>query len=251
MTAQFIAGFLILDKSTGISSMKALARVRILARDTAKGAKSGHAGTLDPLASGVLVIGIGRPATRLLSRIVGASKRYRTEIDFSGFTASDDLESEIEPVSIGTPPSEDMVQSALRQFEGDIMQAPPAFSAIKVNGKRAYQLARENKLDSLPARPIKVHALSLVKYSWPHATIDIHCGKGFYVRSLARELGTALGTGGHCQSIRRTAVGPFALEQARTLSELPDSITPGDLVGIDQAISMLEDDIDVRGDDLD
>ncbi len=251
MTAQSIAGFLILDKSTGISSMKALARVRILARDTAQGAKSGHAGTLDPLASGVLVIGIGRPATRLLSRIVGASKRYRTEIDLSGFTASDDLESEIEPVSIETPPSEDMVQSALRQFEGDIMQAPPAFSAIKVNGKRAYQLARENKLDSLPPRPIKVHTLSLVKYSWPHATIDIHCGKGFYVRSLARELGTALGTGGHCQSIRRTAVGPFTLEHARTHSELPDSITDGDLVGIDQAISMLEDDIDVRGDDLD
>ncbi len=249
MTAQSIAGFLVLDKSTGISSMKALARVRILARDTAKGAKSGHAGTLDPLASGVLVIGIGRPATKLLSRIVGASKRYRTEIDLSGFTASDDLESEVEPVSVEAPPTQDDIQSALGRFVGDIMQAPPAFSAIKVDGKRAYQLARENKLDSLPARPMKVHELTLVSYEWPSVTIDIHCGKGFYVRSLARELGEALGTGGYCESIRRTAVGPFDLEQARTLSDLPDSIREGDLICIEEAISMLQEDIDVKDDD--
>ena len=250
MTPQSIAGFLVLDKSTGISSMKALARVRVLARDTAKGAKSGHAGTLDPLASGVLVIGIGRPATRLLSRIVGASKKYRTEIDLSGFTPSDDLESEVEPVSIETQPTRDDILVILRQFEGDIMQAPPAFSAIKVDGKRAYQLARENKLDSLPARPTRVHELSLVDFNWPSITLDIHCGKGFYVRSLARELGQALGTGGYCQSIRRTAVGPFELAQARTLSQLPDSIEESDLIGIDEALSVLERDIDVRVDDL-
>ncbi|MBG85144.1 MAG: tRNA pseudouridine(55) synthase TruB [Phycisphaerae bacterium] len=247
MTPQSIAGFLVLDKSTGISSMKALARVRVLARDTAKGAKSGHAGTLDPLASGVLVIGIGRPATRLLSRIVGASKRYRTEIDLSGFTPSDDLESDVEPVSIETPPTRDHILSTLSRFEGDIMQSPPAFSAIKVDGKRAYQLARENKLDSLPARPTRVHELSLVDYSWPTITVDIHCGKGFYVRSLARELGGALGTGGYCLSIRRTAVGPFDLQQARTLSALPDSIEESDLIGIEDALSLLECDIDVRG----
>ena len=129
------------------------------------------------------------------------------------------------------------------------MQAPPAFSAIKVDGKRAYQLARENKLDSLPARPTRVHELSLVDYSWPKITVDIHCGKGFYVRSLARELGKALGTGGYCQSIRRTAVGPFELEQARTLSQLPDSIGERDLIGIEEALSVLERDIDVRADD--
>lgn len=249
MPPQSIAGFLVLDKSTGISSMKALARVRVLARDTAKGAKSGHAGTLDPLASGVLVIGIGRPATRLLSRIVGASKKYRTEIDLSGFTPSDDLESDVEPVSVETPPTRDELLSTLGRFEGDIMQAPPAFSAIKVDGKRAYQLARENKLDSLPARPTKVHHLSLVDYQWPSAIVDIHCGKGFYVRSLARELGKALGTGGYCQSIRRTAVGPFGLEHARTLSELPDSIAEADLIDIDDALSLLQKDIDVRADD--
>lgn len=244
-----ITGFLVLDKSVGISSMKALARVRVLARDTARKAKSGHAGTLDPLASGVLVIGIGRPATRLLSKIVGASKRYLTTIDLSGFSPSDDLESEVEPVKVESPPTREVIESALLRFEGDIMQAPPAFSAIKVDGKRAYHLARAKKIDSLPARPTRVHGLTLVDYQWPIVTIDIHCGKGFYVRSLARDLGKALSTGGHCQSIRRTAVGPFALQLSRKMTELPDSIQQADLIAIDRAIEMLEQDIDIKNGD--
>ncbi|MEE2907960.1 MAG: tRNA pseudouridine(55) synthase TruB [Planctomycetota bacterium] len=240
MTAEPCEGFLVLDKSPGISSMKALSRVRVLSRDTAPGAKSGHAGTLDPLATGVLVIGIGRPATRLLSRIVGASKRYRTEIDLSAFSPSDDLEREPEPVSIDTPPTREVVEATLAEFHGCIQQSPPAFSAIKVDGKRAYHLARDDKLDALPSRPIQVYGLTLVDYQWPLATIDIHCGKGFYVRSLARDLGLALGTGGYCRLIHRTAVGPFTIEQAKSLAELPIELQQQDLIGIEDALAMLE-----------
>ena len=235
-----ITGFLVLDKSPGISSMKALARIRVLARDTAGGAKSGHAGTLDPLATGVLVIGIGRPATRLLSRIVGASKRYRTIVDLSAFSPSDDLEREPIPVEIDEVPTREVVEQALEDFKGFIQQAPPAFSAIKVGGKRAYHLARDDKLDSLPPRTVRVHDISLESFEWPLATINIHCGKGFYVRSLARDLGTAIGTGGYCTSIRRTAVGPFNLDHARTLTDMPVELGQQHLIDITMAIEMLE-----------
>ncbi|MCH2132250.1 MAG: tRNA pseudouridine(55) synthase TruB [Phycisphaerales bacterium] len=240
MKTPSIEGFLVLDKPYGLSSMKALSRVRVLARDTARGAKTGHAGTLDPLATGILVIGVGRPATRLLSRVMAASKRYRTEVDLSAFSPSDDLEREPEPVAVETPPDRADVERALLQFHGHIQQAPPAFSAIKVDGRRAYLLARDRKLDALPDRPVHVRDISLVDYEWPVATIDIHCGKGFYVRSLARDLGVALDTGGYCRAIRRTAVGPFTLDVAWSLADLPDKITQSDLVSIDDALDQLK-----------
>ena len=244
MTADTLEGFLVLDKPVGMSSMKALARIRVMARDTAPGAKSGHAGTLDPLATGILVIGIGRPATRLLEKIVGASKKYRTEIDLAAFSPSDDLEREPEPVDIERPPTPAEVESAMAGFQGRIMQAPPAFSAIKVDGKRAYQLARVDKLDTLPPRPVLVHDIALVNLQWPVATVDIHCGKGFYVRSLARDLGLSLGTGGYCRTIRRTAVGPFNLAEARTFADLPRELHQPDVVGIEDAMTRLQEDVD-------
>ena len=239
MNDQPIEGFLALDKPLGMSSMKALARVRVLARDSAPNAKSGHAGTLDPLATGVLIIGIGRPATREVARIMGTAKRYRTDIDLSAFSPSDDLEHPPEPVPVDVPPSRSDVDAALEAFRGEIAQAPPTYSAIKVNGKRAYHLARKDRIESLEARPVMVHDLTVATYEWPIVTLDIHCGKGFYVRSLARDLGVRLGTGGYCRSIRRTAVGPFRLEHARTLSQLPPSLRQSDLIGLDEAMSMV------------
>ncbi len=241
MNTEPIQGFLILDKPLGLSSMKALARVRVLARDTSQGGKGGHAGTLDPLATGVLVIGFGRPATRQLARIMGASKRYLTTVDLSAFSPSDDLEHEPEPVEIEKIPDAETVQAAITGFKGEIMQAPPTFSAIKVDGKRAYQLARKDKIKSLDARPVIVHDIHMVEYQWPTVTIDVHCGKGFYVRSLARDLGAALGTGGFCRSIHRTAVGPFGITDATAFKDLPDSIQQKDLVSIEDALGMLED----------
>ena len=234
-TKPALEGFLLVDKPVGPTSMQAVARVR----HRAGRIKTGHAGTLDPLASGVLVLGLGK-ATKLLERIVATDKGYETEIDLAIRTATDDLEGEPEIVQVDVPPTQAAVAEALQQFVGDIMQRPPAFSAIKVGGRRAYALARQDKPVSLPARPIQVHNIKLLSYEWPVATVAITSGKGFYVRSLARDLGEALGTGGCCRSIRRTAVGPFRIDDAIALDDVPDPLELHMLMPIDTALAKLE-----------
>ncbi len=229
------AGFLVLDKPVGPSSMRAVAVVR----RRAGGLKTGHGGTLDPLASGVLVLGLGK-ATTLLERIVATDKGYETEIDLSIRTSTDDMEGEAEIVEVAAPPDRAAVEIALQQFVGDVMQRPPAFSAIKVGGRRAYALARQDKPVVLPSRPVHVARLDLLTYEWPVATVAIACGKGFYVRSLARDLGTALGTGGCCRSIRRTAVGPFSIEEAIPLDDVPDPLEIHMLLPVESALARLD-----------
>ena len=234
-TKPALEGFLLVDKPVGPTSMQAVACVR----HRAGRIKTGHAGTLDPLASGVLVLGLGK-ATKLLERIVATEKGYETEIDLSIRTATDDLEGEPVIVQVDVPPTQAAVAEALKQFVGDIMQQPPAFSAIKVGGRRAYALARQDKPVNLPARPIQVHNIKLLSYEWPVATVAITSGKGFYVRSLARDLGEALGTGGCCRNIRRTAVGPFTIDEAVHLDDVPEPLGEADLISIDDALSRLE-----------
>jgi len=229
-----ICGVLIIDKPAGLTSMQAVARVR----RRAGGAKSGHAGTLDPLATGVLVIAIGR-ATKIIEQLMATDKRYRTTIDLSAFTATDDGEGERTEVEVAAPPSQEHILAALKKFAGDIMQTPPAFSAMKVGGRRAYAIARRGEDVEIPPRPVIIHSIALVNFAWPHITIDVHCGKGTYIRSLARDLGLALGTGGHCRTLTRTAVGPFTLEAARALDALPDTLCQGDLIAIDEALRMI------------
>ncbi len=228
-------GILVLDKPEGSSSMRAVSIVRRRAGRT----RTGHAGTLDPLATGVLVLALGR-ATKSIDRLMNTEKGYRTEIDLSVFTTTDDREGERTPVEVATPPERHAVEAALDEFRGEIMQAPPAFSAIKVGGRRAYKSARQGDLLDLPKRPVVVHELELEAYAWPVVTLRIRSGKGFYVRSLARDLGTALGTGGSCLSIRRTAVGPFTLAEAVRLDDLPETIGAADLIPVDEAIARVE-----------
>lgn len=228
-------GFLVLDKPLRLSSMQAVARVR----RRAGGAKTGHAGTLDPLATGVLVLGLGRPATRHLQALMGTDKRYHTEIDLSAFTATDDREAEPEPVPVDAPPTDDRLLAALDRFTGEIMQRPPAYSAMKVGGRRSYALARKGRDVELAPRPVRVHSIDLLRYEWPLVELDVRCAKGTYVRSLARDLGVALGTGGHCASIRRTAVGPFTLDLATTLDDLPDPLDASDLIPVDHALRLV------------
>jgi tRNA pseudouridine55 synthase len=227
-------GILVLDKELGMSSMRA---VEILRRRAGR-AKAGHAGTLDPLATGVLVVAFGG-ATKAIDALMATEKRYETEIDLSAFTSTDDREGERREVSVATPPSREAVERALGGFAGESMQRPPAFSAVHVGGKRAYALARNDAPPELPPRAVRVHEIALVGYEWPIATVSIRCAKGFYVRSLARDLGAALGTGGHCASIRRTAVGPFTLAMARTLAALPESIDASALIPLDEAIELV------------
>jgi len=216
-------GVLVLDKPLGMSSARAVD----LVRRRAQHARTGHAGTLDPLATGVLVLALGR-ATKAIDQLMATDKRYETDIDLSAFTSTDDREGERREVAVAHPPSAAEVERALRGFVGVIAQRPPAFSAIHIDGRRAYQLARRaedpQQLPEIPARPVTVHALALTSYEWPVARVAIHCGKGFYVRSLARDLGVALGTGGHCATLRRTAVGPFTVADAHGVDGLPDII---------------------------
>ena len=220
-------GILPVDKPLGMSSMKAVAIVR----RRAGGARTGHAGTLDPLATGVLVLALGK-CTKQIESLMATEKRYLTTIDLTAFTTTDDVEGERTEVPLGAPgarpaaPAREEIERLLAErFTGTVMQRPPAFSAMKVGGRRAYALARKGEAPELAPRPVTIHSVTVTAYEWPTLSLDIHCGKGTYVRSVARELGTALGTGGHCTMIRRTMVGEFTIDRSMPLEALPERIT--------------------------
>lgn len=216
-----LAGIFAVDKPLHMTSM----RVVEIVRRRAGRARTGHAGTLDPLATGVLVLAIGR-CTRMIETLMATAKRYETRIDLSAFTTTDDSEGERTPVAISTPPTEAAIAQALREhFTGTIMQRPPAYSAVKLGGRRAYDLARKGQAPEPAPRPVQVHSIAIAAYTWPTLDLVMHCGKGTYVRSLARELGQFLGTGGTCLAIRRTMVGQFSIARAVALDALPEVIT--------------------------
>jgi tRNA pseudouridine55 synthase len=229
-------GFLVVDKPEGISSMGAVAAVKRRFRWFGR-IRAGHGGTLDPLATGVLVIGVGT-ATRMLERVVSADKEYRTLVDLSAFTTTDDREGERTEVLVPAAPSESIVLEALERFRGEVRQRPPAFSAIKVRGRRAYRLARSGEAPEMPERIVRIDQVDLIAYRWPFVELRIACGKGTYIRSIARDLGTSLGTGGHCASLRRTAVGVFTESIAHPLDDLPETLDASDLLDIDLAGSV-------------
>jgi len=228
-------GILLLDKPIEMSSMRAVSIVR-----KRLGLKVGHAGTLDPLATGVLLLGAGK-ATRSLELFMKTTKQYHTEIDLSAFTSTDDREGERRPVDIDTPPSSERIDELLAtMFTGSFMQRPPDFSAKKIDGRRAYRIARAGGTPELTSHEVVVHRIDRLAYQWPLLTLVINCAHGFYVRSLARDLGLQLGTGGHCTSIRRTAVGPFTIDEAIDLDHIPDPMPPGSLLPLPEALQRLE-----------
>jgi len=182
--------------------------------------KVGHAGTLDPCATGVLVIGVGRPATKKLGQIVGQEKEYVTRVKLGWRSSTDDREGEKEPVTVSEVPSQQRVREALMRFQGTLRQKPPAFSAIKVGGQTAYKLARAKKSVHLPAREVEAKEIELLAYAWPFVDIRLVTGSGFYVRSLARDLGELLGTGGYVEKLERTRVGSYTKEDALRLADL-------------------------------
>jgi tRNA pseudouridine55 synthase len=223
-------GILIIDKPLGPTSMDICAKVRWKLRQggAPKRVKVGHAGTLDPLATGVLVVLVGR-ATRLCDQLMATRKAYLTTIDLSCFSTTDDAEGEKTLVEISTPPTRAQIEAAIPRFVGTIMQSPPAFSAIKVGGRAAYKDARAGKPLDLPPRPVRIDAIGIVDYAFPLLTLNIDCGKGVYIRSLARDLGRHLGTGGTLAALRRTRVGEYSIEQARTMDSLPEKMVQSDL----------------------
>lgn len=198
-----VAGWIILDKPLGMTSTQAVGKVRWL-----YGAeKAGHAGTLDPLATGLLPIALGE-ATKTVPFVQGGGKRYSFDLEWGSATATDDAEGAVIATS-EVRPTEAEVRAALPAFTGTILQRPPAFSAIKIDGERAYDLARAGETVELAARPVTIDELHLVSHSPERSRFDMACEKGTYVRSLARDLAEALGTCGHVTLLRRTAVAGF------------------------------------------
>jgi tRNA pseudouridine55 synthase len=229
-------GVLVVDKPLRMSSAQAVARVR----HRTGGAKVGHAGTLDPLATGVLVLCLGR-ATKQIEALMATEKEYLAEIDLSVLSPSDDLETEPLAVEVARPPSMDEVRSACDGFLGEIEQRPPTYSAVHIDGQRAYDLVRAGKLEERPAaKRVRIDSIRIVNYEWPMLTLDIQSGKGVYIRSLARDLGHALGVGGMLRSLRRTRVGKYRVEDALRFDPLPERIGPEMLMPVD-SVPQVED----------
>ena len=185
--------------------------------------KAGHAGTLDPLATGLLIVGTGK-YTKKLPEIQQMPKEYIATIKLGATTKSDDAEFPEENIKDTSHITEEMINKVLPSFIGEIEQIPPVFSAIKIKGKRAYKLARKNveELDKikLPSRKVKVYDIELLDFKNPEVKVKIKSGKGFYVRSFARDLGNILGVGGYLKELRRTKIGDFSVENAYTPEEL-------------------------------
>lgn len=219
-----VSGLVVVDKPAGITSHDVVARVRRLAGTR----KVGHAGTLDPMATGVLVLGVER-ATRLLGHLMLTEKSYSATVRLGVSTTTDDAEGEVVDEAVASGLTEDEVRSAFATQVGDILQVPTAVSAIKVDGKRAYQRVRDGEQVELKARPVTVHELTVGELRSEGDVVDVdiavRCSSGTYIRAIARDVGAALGVGGHLTMLRRTAVGPYDLDVAKTLDELTDQFT--------------------------
>ncbi|MFT5785456.1 MAG: tRNA pseudouridine55 synthase [Ascidiaceihabitans sp.] len=212
-----ISGWLVVDKPAGLTSTAVVNKVR-----WAFGAKkAGHAGTLDPDATGVLAVALGE-ATKTVPYITDALKAYTFTVRLGQSTNTDDAEGEIIATS-DTRPEDDEIKAALGQFVGDIMQVPPKFSAVKIDGQRAYKLARDGEDVELAARPLWIDELVMVdRLDADHVTLEMTCGKGGYVRAIARDLGASLGCHGHVRELRRIWSGPFDVGDGITLARVEE-----------------------------
>jgi len=235
------SGLVLIDKPArrAISSMTVVRAVKkrliagaILDPKRKRGIAVGHAGTLDPLASGLLIVLVGR-ATRLCDQLMAGEKTYLAEIDLAHSSPTDDLEGDLIPNHIDpaqAPTREQLEQLLQSRFTGTIQQKPPAYSAMLIDGKRAYKLARAGKAPEMVPRPITIRDIHVHDYTFPRLTIEVRCAKGTYIRSLARDIGVA--ATGHpavLTALRRTAIGPYRVEDATGLEQLPERITASDL----------------------
>ena len=211
-------GFFNMNKPVGPTSHDVVAQVR---RRIGRRVRVGHTGTLDPFASGVLVLCVG-PATRLADYVQAQPKRYLAEVTLGATSSTDDGEGEVTETPGAPAPSGDAVRSAVGALTGTVHQVPPSHSAVHVEGRRAYVLARGGKRLDLPARQVTIHAIDVLEYEYPRLKLDVACGSGTYIRALARDIGARLGVGGYCSKLTRTAVGRFELPAALA----PDVLDP-------------------------
>lgn len=227
----FISGEIIgIDKPLGWTSFDAVKRLRgaIQRRLHVKKFKVGHAGTLDPLATGVLIVCTGR-ATRCIDALQAGDKEYVATVRFGATTPSFDLETEIDREYPCDHITRELIHATLPAFVGKIMQVPPVFSAVKIDGKRAYNLARKGKEVNLKAKPLEIKEMELLDFDAPTAVLRIVCSKGTYIRALARDLGEALGSGAHLTALRRTRVGDMTIGQCLSIDDAIDRIATAPL----------------------
>ncbi|MHB1155282.1 MAG: tRNA pseudouridine(55) synthase TruB [Phycisphaerales bacterium] len=218
-------GLLVIDKPLGPSSTDVVRKIRWLGGNC----KVGHAGTLDPMATGVLICCIGN-ATKAVPSLMGMTKRYITTLDLSHFSTTDDSEGTLQLVQIPTPPTAAQLRAALDTLIGEIQQTPPIHSAVMIRGQRAYKLARQGHDVVIEPRTVRIDRIDILRYDCPMLEIAVTCGKGTYIRSLARQIGRALGTGGYLTALRRTAIGPYRIEQAAQLDRLPKPLQSEHLI---------------------
>lgn len=218
-----VSGVLVVDKPVGLTSHDV---VQIIRRGTGI-RRAGHTGTLDPRASGVLVVLIG-PAVRLSEYVSASDKRYQATIRLGSSTDTFDAEGRVTSSAPVGSITEEQFEDILDQYVGEIEQVPPPYSAIKVGGRKAYEMAREGEEVNLEPRVIQVYSLELLEWDSPEAVVDVFCSSGTYVRSLANDLGNALGVGAHLVGLRRTKSGRFTLRDAVPLRRLQESFTAGD-----------------------
>jgi len=222
----FVSGQILrVDKPLNWTSFDVVNRIRAILtrRHGLKRFKVGHAGTLDPLATGVMLICTGR-ATKLIDRLQAGEKEYIAHIRIGATTPSHDLETAVESTAPFNHLSRADVEAALDQFRGDIMQVPPVFSAVKINGKRAYKYARQGEAPEIKAKPIRISALELLSCRLPDIRLRVVCGKGTYIRSLARDIGYVLGCGAHLTALRRTRVGTTSIYDCTDINSLIDHL---------------------------
>ena len=211
-----ISGVIVIDKPAGLTSARVVERVKRL---LPRGTKVGHAGTLDPFATGVLVLLVGK-ATKSCEAMMDQPKSYDATLKLGATTATDDPESPEQVTPDVRAPDRATIAAALAHFRGTILQRPPAYSAIKLGGRRAYDLARGGEQVEIDARPVNVYRIELVNYAFPLLDLSIECGRGTYIRSIARDLGQRLGTGAHLTRLRRTRVGRYGADEAVALESL-------------------------------
>jgi tRNA pseudouridine55 synthase len=218
---------LLIDKPQGWTSFDVVAKIRGMRRaafkaqgitPTKRQLRVGHAGTLDPFATGLLIILLG-DATKRSDEFLKQDKTYEATITLGATSSTGDPEGELTTLSTETP-TEETVQAALGRFTGPITQIPPAYSAIKINGQRAYKLARKGQDVEIPARQVTIHSLEAISYDYPELKIRTHVSSGTYIRSLAQDIGEALDTGAYCSELRRTVIGGQTIQYATTVDDI-------------------------------
>jgi tRNA pseudouridine55 synthase len=213
-----IDGIILIDKPAAMTSFGVVARVRrVLSEQNGKKTKVGHCGTLDPFATGLLILCVGQECKNA-GEYMKHDKVYEATIRLGQVSSTGDPEGEITEVSEAQP-SREQVEQVLRQFTGEIQQTPPMHSAIKINGQRAYHLARKGEVVEMPTRTVTIHSLELVDYTYPELKIRTHVSSGTYIRSLAIDIGEALGTGAYCTQLRRTRIADWDIANAQTLEQ--------------------------------